>query len=497
NMSNLQAILHQSPPVDQGMPQPYTVDVQTIPPFAAKLYESMDKAEFANCVKWDPSGTMIHITDCKEFTKNVLPVYFKTRMFNSFVRQLHIYGFTRKSDARKNRGDNSKNQCTFQHPFFQKGRRDLLHNIKRQPQKNTKDRYNMHYPYPYHPYGPGYSASPQPAPYHGGYYNHTPEYAAPQLQPQPQTQPQAQVQPAATATTGSPNSYPTADPHANYNYGYGYGYGAEDPNQYYGQEYYGTDSESYYNDDGANAYATNAANSGYGGSYPGYSGYDEAAYSAYSNYPSHHSTPNPNTYTSVYGSQLPPSPNSNAGPEDGSKDMSNANGSNYYAAAGPTVIPGSYYATNANGYSPSGNTDAGNHAKSHLPKPTPNASATAAPTSVPAAGMLTPYERPSPASDYEAEYGRYPSSQSAHPYYALSATQSVHSQQDVPAIPPPTNEATAGAITDSASATQNANPMPPAPTDPFPVNIVNSQLVAGLVGGNQPIVYSFVHHKPS
>ncbi|RKP39049.1 HSF-type DNA-binding-domain-containing protein, partial [Dimargaris cristalligena] len=112
----------------------YSSDTKTIPPFAAKLYESMEKAEFANCIQWDPSGTMIHVTDCKEFTKNVLPVYFKTRMFNSFVRQLHIYGFTRKSDARKNRGDNMKNQCTFQHPYFQKGRRDLLPSIKRQPQ---------------------------------------------------------------------------------------------------------------------------------------------------------------------------------------------------------------------------------------------------------------------------------------------------------------------------------------------------------------------------
>ncbi|KAJ1930659.1 hypothetical protein IWQ60_000056 [Tieghemiomyces parasiticus] len=158
-------------------------DSATIPPFAAKLYDGMDNSDFSSCIAWDPSGTILHVTDIKEFTKVVLPAYFKTRVFNSFVRQLHIYGFTRKSDARKNRGDNMKNQCTFQHPYFQKGRRDLLVHIRRQAQKSGRDRYD----HGYHPYGmehPGYQTDY--APYLPYGYPHS--ASAPQQHPPPTSQ---------------------------------------------------------------------------------------------------------------------------------------------------------------------------------------------------------------------------------------------------------------------------------------------------------------------
>ena len=53
----------------------------------------------------------------------VLPQYYNHANFKSFVRQLHMYSF-RKLQV-------ESGWCVFVHPEFKRGRRDLLHKIKR------------------------------------------------------------------------------------------------------------------------------------------------------------------------------------------------------------------------------------------------------------------------------------------------------------------------------------------------------------------------------
>ncbi|KAJ1651513.1 hypothetical protein IWQ61_007944 [Dispira simplex] len=277
---------YSTPLNDRDATASYNMEVKTIPPFAAKLFESLDKSEFAHCIKWDPTGTMIHVTDCKEFTKVVLPVYFKTRMFNSFVRQLHIYGFTRKSDARKNRGENMKNQCVFQHPYFQKDRRDLLHHIKRQPQKNARDRYDFSYYYPYHPYGysSSYNNDASYAPYKNDYPTPTMSHQYPN-----------------SAEYGSPAPAYTSTPYS----GDQRSYHESDTGYYYQQHEYAAETDPYYG-----YVAPTSTNSQTAYSHPGYSTQTSSAHQTPVITTSHAPTGQGSADLSQNNIQFPPSPNS-------------------------------------------------------------------------------------------------------------------------------------------------------------------------------------------
>ncbi|RKP38315.1 HSF-type DNA-binding-domain-containing protein, partial [Dimargaris cristalligena] len=101
--------------------------------FARKLHSSLENPAFRHCVEWDITGRYIVFTDIREYESIVLPCYHKTRTFKSLVRQLHLYGFRRGTDARKIRDSSLLNYCSFHHPLFVRGRMDLLPLIKRKP----------------------------------------------------------------------------------------------------------------------------------------------------------------------------------------------------------------------------------------------------------------------------------------------------------------------------------------------------------------------------
>ncbi|KAJ1959361.1 hypothetical protein IWQ62_004645 [Dispira parvispora] len=105
--------------------------------FPSKLHSSLENPLYRHCVEWDSTGRFIVFTDIREYERVVLPRYHKTRTFKSLVRQLHLYGFRRGTDARKIRDSSLLNYCSFYHPLFIRGRTDLLPLIKRKP-KSTK-----------------------------------------------------------------------------------------------------------------------------------------------------------------------------------------------------------------------------------------------------------------------------------------------------------------------------------------------------------------------
>lgn len=77
-------------------------------------------------VSWseDESGLMIH--NMKSFKKEVLPKYFRSTKFQSFKRQLNMYGFS------KNCLLQVKGCVIYNNPFFVKGQFEQLALIKRQ-----------------------------------------------------------------------------------------------------------------------------------------------------------------------------------------------------------------------------------------------------------------------------------------------------------------------------------------------------------------------------
>ena len=53
----------------------------------------MKNSDFEDIIRWDNSKTMIDILDEKKLETEVLPIYFRHTRYESFVRQLNLYGF--------------------------------------------------------------------------------------------------------------------------------------------------------------------------------------------------------------------------------------------------------------------------------------------------------------------------------------------------------------------------------------------------------------------
>jgi len=80
--------------------------------------------EFTHIIAWTPSGLAFDILKPRAFTKEVLPVHFKTAKYSSFIRKLHRWGFV------KHYHDKHEESGTFCHKNFQSGRLDLAETIR-------------------------------------------------------------------------------------------------------------------------------------------------------------------------------------------------------------------------------------------------------------------------------------------------------------------------------------------------------------------------------
>jgi hypothetical protein len=84
---------------------------------------------------WSSDGESFTIKDVEAFEKAVLSHYFNHSRFSSFARQLNFYAFHKmSSDADLNVNTKS---VRFYHKFFQKGKPELLHRIKRATAQKT------------------------------------------------------------------------------------------------------------------------------------------------------------------------------------------------------------------------------------------------------------------------------------------------------------------------------------------------------------------------
>jgi hypothetical protein len=98
-----------------------------IPPFVSKLL-MMVNANSPMCY-WGDTGKTVKVNQDEN---DCLNLYFKSNVVNSFIRQFNMYGFTKVSN-----NDNIGNIIEFKNDYFQRGREDLLHQIKRKKQKRN------------------------------------------------------------------------------------------------------------------------------------------------------------------------------------------------------------------------------------------------------------------------------------------------------------------------------------------------------------------------
>lgn len=100
--------------------------------FVKKLFQMLEENRFSSIVRWTDSGDSFMISDTNEFTKEVLPCYFKHSNFSSFVRQLNKYDFHKVKLSQEIRQRYQlENVWEFKHPDFNRFDKSSLENIKR------------------------------------------------------------------------------------------------------------------------------------------------------------------------------------------------------------------------------------------------------------------------------------------------------------------------------------------------------------------------------
>jgi len=94
--------------------------------FPWKLHDMLEDAEakgFEDIVSWMLDGLSFKVHKVEEFVEQVLPMYFDQTKFESFRRQLNLYGFTRFHSGEL--------QGMYHHISFVKDKKQLCHYVLR------------------------------------------------------------------------------------------------------------------------------------------------------------------------------------------------------------------------------------------------------------------------------------------------------------------------------------------------------------------------------
>lgn len=108
---------------------------QDIPIFLRKTYHMVDTCD-PSVACWSDDGETFVVKNPEKFEKQIIPQFFKHSKFSSFVRQLNFYAFRKIKYADTIRIDpkleaETANYWRFRHEKFQRGKPELLQEIKR------------------------------------------------------------------------------------------------------------------------------------------------------------------------------------------------------------------------------------------------------------------------------------------------------------------------------------------------------------------------------
>lgn len=106
-----------------------------IPGFVAKLFRMVEEDATTGLIHWTASGKSFLVANPEEFSRQILPKYFKHNNFSSFVRQLNMYGFHKVPPTNYTNVSSVVPDATanweFAHAHFIRGHPELLSEVKR------------------------------------------------------------------------------------------------------------------------------------------------------------------------------------------------------------------------------------------------------------------------------------------------------------------------------------------------------------------------------
>lgn len=108
------------------------------PSFVSKLYSMLEDDTIEDMISWGPSGTVFSVANPAEFSKVVLPNWFKHSNWQSFVRQLNMYGFHKVNHTYQGTPEEEIQVWEFKHPSFRRGEIQLLNDIKRKSSRHKR-----------------------------------------------------------------------------------------------------------------------------------------------------------------------------------------------------------------------------------------------------------------------------------------------------------------------------------------------------------------------
>jgi hypothetical protein len=101
-----------------------------VPLLLLKTFSILEHA-LPEIVSWSEAGDSFIVQDPARFGSDVVSSYFNHSKFSSFVRQLNFYGFRKVKGKLNFIGMSEQHSLEFKHPFFLRGRPDLMTEIKR------------------------------------------------------------------------------------------------------------------------------------------------------------------------------------------------------------------------------------------------------------------------------------------------------------------------------------------------------------------------------
>jgi len=109
-----------------------------ITPFVHNTFTILNEENTDDIISWGSTGEYFIIKDQYAFSSDILPRYFKHNNISSFIRQLNTYQFHKIPNEELNLPESS-NYIAFSHPYFKKGREELLCNVIRRtkPQRRS------------------------------------------------------------------------------------------------------------------------------------------------------------------------------------------------------------------------------------------------------------------------------------------------------------------------------------------------------------------------